>query len=175
MTVPASISSPLASVTPATDGPGPRPGRVRIWATSASVRSCAPNERAAAASALVTPPIPPRGKPQAPAWPPVSPMWWCSITYAVPADRGPAQVPITPDTESRPSIASLSKYSSIRSAMLAAISRVTSTIRRSSSPRRWRSSSACRHRSAGRREPSRGGISSSIGPSTRARPARWAS
>ena len=24
--------------------------------------------------------IPPRGKPHAPAWPPVSPMWWCSIT-----------------------------------------------------------------------------------------------
>ena len=54
--------------------------RVRILATSAPVRSSAPNERAAAASAPVTPPMPPRGKPHAPACPSVSPMWWCSIT-----------------------------------------------------------------------------------------------
>ena len=42
--------------------------------------------------------MPPRGKPHAAAWPSISPMWWCSITYAVPALRGPAQVPITPET-----------------------------------------------------------------------------
>ena len=75
ITVVASMSSPLASVTPVT-----RPARVRILATSASVRSSAPNERAAPASALVTPPMPPRGKPHAPACPSVSPMWWCSVT-----------------------------------------------------------------------------------------------
>ena len=80
--------------------------------------------------------MPPRGKPQAPAAPSVSPMWWCSITYAVPAERGPAQVPITPETDSRPSIASLSKYPSSRSAMLPVSSRVTSTAPRSSIPRR---------------------------------------
>ena len=74
-TIGASMSSPLASVTPVT-----RPSLVRILATSASVRSSAPNERAAAASAPVTPPMPPRGKPHAPACPSVSPMWWCSIT-----------------------------------------------------------------------------------------------
>ena len=104
ITMPASISSPLASVTPVT-----RPSRVRIRATSAPVRICAPNVRAAAASAPVTPPIPPRGKPHAPACPSVPPMWWCSVTYAVPADRGPAQVPITPDTDSSPRSASDSK------------------------------------------------------------------
>ncbi len=104
MTTSASISSPLASVTPIT-----RPSLVRMRATSASVRISAPNDRAAAAIALVTPPIPPRGKPQAPVWPSASPTWWCSITYAVPAERGPAQVPITPDTDSTPRTASLSK------------------------------------------------------------------
>ena len=71
----ASISSPPASVTPHT-----LPSRVRIWATSASVRISAPNDRAAAAIAVVTPPMPPRGKPQAPDWPSASPTWWCSIT-----------------------------------------------------------------------------------------------
>ncbi len=104
ITVAALISSPLASVTPVT-----RPLRVRILATSAPVRTSAPTERAAAASALVTPPIPPRGNPHAPACPPVSPMWWCSITYAVPGDLGPAQAPITPETASTPRTASLSK------------------------------------------------------------------
>ena len=100
------------------------------------MRISAPKDRAAAASAAVTPPIPPRGNPQAPACPSTPPMWWCSITYAVPAERGPAQVPMTPDTESRPSMASLEKYSSMRSAMLPVSSRVTSTTPRSSSPRR---------------------------------------
>ena len=104
MTTSASISSPLASVTPHT-----RPARVRIRATSAPVRISAPNDRAAAAIAPLTPPIPPRGNPHAPDWPSASPTWWCSITYAVPADRGPAQVPITPDTEATPRTASLSK------------------------------------------------------------------
>ena len=100
----ASIDSPLASVTPVT-----RPSRVRMRATSAPVLTWAPYIRAARASAPVTAPIPPRGNPQAPACPPASPTWWCSITYAVPAERGPAHVPITPETDSRPRIASLSK------------------------------------------------------------------
>jgi hypothetical protein len=65
----ASMDSPLASVTPVT-----RPSLVRIWATSASVLTCAPNIRAARVSAPDTPPIPPRGNPQAPAAPSVSPM-----------------------------------------------------------------------------------------------------
>ena len=143
--------------------------------TSASVLICAPNIRAARASAPDTPPMPPRGKPQAPDAPSVSPMWWCSITYAVPAERGPAQVPITPETDSKPSIASLSKYPSSRSAMLPVSSRVTSTAPRSSIPRRLPSSRACRSRSCGRRDPSRGGIWCSSGPSTRPMPARCSS
>ena len=68
--VSASTSSPLASVTPVA-----RPPLVRIWATSASVRISAPKERAAAESAVVTPPIPPRGNPQVPACPSTPPMW----------------------------------------------------------------------------------------------------
>ena len=74
-TVAALISSPLASVTPET---WPLP--VRILATSASVLIVAPNDRAAEAMAVATAPIPPRGKPHAPACPSASPMWWCSIT-----------------------------------------------------------------------------------------------
>ena len=62
-----------------------------------------------------------------------------------------------------------------RSAMLPVSSRVTSTAPLVSSLRRWRSSRPWRHRSAGRREPSRGGISSSIGPSIAPRLARCAS
>ena len=128
----ASIDSPLSSVTPVT-----RPSRVRMRATSAPVLTWAPNIRAARARAPDTAPIPPRGNPQAD-----SPMWWCSITYAVPADRGPAHVPITPETDSRPRIASLSKYPSARSAMLSVSSRVTSTAARSSTERSWASSRA---------------------------------
>ena len=75
ITTGASISSPLLSVTPVTP-----PAFVRIRATGAAVRSSAPNDRADAASAALTPPMPPRGKPHAPACPPVSPMWWCSMT-----------------------------------------------------------------------------------------------
>jgi hypothetical protein len=69
-TTPASTSSPLASVTPVA-----RPPLVRIRATSAPVRISAPDERAAAASAEVTPPMPPRGNPHAPACPSTPPMW----------------------------------------------------------------------------------------------------
>jgi hypothetical protein len=169
-TMGASMASPLARVTPVT-----WPSLVRICATSASVLTCAPNIRAARDSAPDTPPMPPRGNPQAPAAPSVSPMWWCSITYAVPAERGPAQVPITPDTDSRPSIASLSKYPSIRSAILLVSSRVMSTAARSSTPRRLVSSRAWRSRSCGRRDPSRGGIWCSSGPSSRPRVARCSS
>ena len=50
------------------------------------------------------PPIPPSGNPHEPSSPsPTSPIWWWAITKAVPGDRGPAHVPITPDTESTPS------------------------------------------------------------------------
>ena len=56
-------------------GVRPAPGRPGAdLATSAPVRISAPNERAAPASAAVTPPIPPRGKPQAPGWPSTPPM-----------------------------------------------------------------------------------------------------
>ena len=133
-----------------------------------SVRISAPNERAAPASALLTPPMPPRGKPHSPVWPSplMSPMWWCSITYAVPAERGPAQVPMTPETDSTPLMASDSKASSTRSAMLDVISRVMSTALRASTSLSRRSSRACRARSAGRREPTLGGMSPSRGPRT---------
>ena len=44
--------------------------------------------------------MPPSGKPHEPSWPsPTSPILWCAITYAVPAERGPAHVPITPLTD----------------------------------------------------------------------------
>ena len=69
ITTAASMDSPLASVTPVTCPP-----RVRMRATSAFVRTWAPNIRAARPSAPVTAPIPPRGKPQTPDWPSVSPM-----------------------------------------------------------------------------------------------------
>jgi hypothetical protein len=74
--------------------------------------------------------MPPRGKPQV-----VSPTWWWSITYAVPALRGPAQVPMTPETDSTPRIASDSNRSSTRSAMLAVNSRVRSNAARTSTLR----------------------------------------
>src|SRR6266702_1542770 len=68
-TVPAGTCSPVARSTPVA-----RPARVVMAATSVPVLISAPKPRAAAASAAVTAPMPPRGKPQAPAWPPVSPM-----------------------------------------------------------------------------------------------------
>ena len=157
MTVSARISSPSSRVTPTT-----APSRVSIRATGAPVRICAPNARAAPAIAPVTPPIPPAGKPHA-----VSPTWWCSITYAVPALRGPAQVPITPETDSTPRMASETNRSSTRSAMLDVNSRVRSNAARTSTCRSLPSSAAWPARSAGFFEPSFGGISSSSGPTSR--------
>ena len=62
------------------------------------------SDRAADAIAAVRPPIPPSGNPHEPSSPsPTSPIWWWAITKAVPGERGPAHVPITPDTESTPS------------------------------------------------------------------------
>ena len=64
-------------------------------ATGASVRTTAPNDSAALRSASLTAPIPPRGKPHDASWPsPMSPILWCAITNAVPAERGPAHVPM---------------------------------------------------------------------------------
>ena len=97
-------------------------------------------------------------------------MWWCAMTYAVPGVRGPAQEPITAETDSTPRIASDSKVSSMRSAALLVSSRVRSTALRSSTSLSRRSSSACRARSAGLREPTFGGISVMSGPSTLPRP-----
>ena len=68
-TAPASISSPEASVTPVA-----RPPRTSMRATSASVRISAPCARAAEAIARLTPPVPPRGMPQARKAPSISPM-----------------------------------------------------------------------------------------------------
>src|SRR3954447_21881769 len=42
---------------------------------------------------------------------------WCAITKAVPGERGPAHVPITPETDKTPCISGDSKYSSTRSAI----------------------------------------------------------
>ncbi len=166
ITVGAAISVPSASTTPVT-----APARVLMRATAASVRMSTPNERAAAASAWVTPPMPPRGKPHAPMCPsPMSPTWWWAMTYAVPGLRGPAQVPMTPLTESTPFMASDSKWSSTMSAMLSVISRVRSTARRVSTSFRRRSSSAWRARSPGLRDPSLGGMSDSSGPEDRGQP-----
>ena len=86
-----------------------RPPLVRIRATSAPVRISAPNERAAAASAAVTPPMPPRGNPQAPGLAVHAADVVMQHHVGGAADLGPAQVPITPDTDSRPRSASLSK------------------------------------------------------------------
>ena len=45
----------------------------------------------------------PSGKPHEPSSPsPTSPILWWAMTNAVPGDRGPAHVPITPDTDSTP-------------------------------------------------------------------------
>ena len=96
-------------------------------ATGASVRTTTPFASAARRNAWVTPPIPPSGKPQVPSCPsPTSPILWWAMTYAVPAERGPAHVPITPLTDSTPFICGDSKCSSSRSAMLIVNRRVTS-------------------------------------------------
>ena len=125
-TVSARISSPDSVTTPIVT-----PLRTRIFATPVSVRTSAPNDSAASRSAWVTAPMPPSGNPHAPSWPsPTSPSLWCAITYAVPADRGPAHVPMTPLTESTPRIASDSNSSSTRSAMLIVKSRVMSATAR---------------------------------------------
>ena len=69
-TVAARTCSPSARSTPVT-----RPATVVMAATSVAVLISAPKARAESASAALIAPIPPRGKPQTPAWPPVSPMW----------------------------------------------------------------------------------------------------
>ena len=84
-TTSARSSSPDSSVTPRT-----RPLRTSMRATAASVRTVAPFAIAASRSARLTAPMPPSGKPHEPSWPsPTSPILWCAITYAVPAERGP--------------------------------------------------------------------------------------
>ena len=82
----------------------------------------------------------------------------------MPADLGPAHMPMTPDTDSRPRSASLVKYWSSRSAMLPVISLVMSTASLVLTLRRCRSSMPWASRSPGRRDPSFGGISVSSGP-----------
>ncbi len=68
-TAEAPISSPDSRTTPVA-----RPSRTVMCATGASVRISAPNERAADAMASLTPPVPPRGMPQARNAPSISPM-----------------------------------------------------------------------------------------------------
>ena len=95
-----------------------------------------PAARADDAIAFEIAPIPPRAKPHAPVCPSTaSPTWWCSMTYAVPALRGPAHMPMTPDTDRTPRIASDSKRSSTMSAKLAVNRRVRSYAARTSTPR----------------------------------------
>ena len=68
MTVAAPISSPLARVTPVTRPPVVLIRRYRV------ARSDLGAERPGRGGQRdVTPPMPPRGNPQAPAWPPESP------------------------------------------------------------------------------------------------------
>ena len=162
---------PFSSSTPAA-----RPLLSRIRLTRASVRISAPTARAAFAIASETAPMPPSAKPQLPRWPsPTSPIEWWAITYAVPGSYGQAQVPITPLTASAPLTCGDSNQSSSRSAINIVISRVTSAMVRTSSPR-WRQArrSVC-SRSRGLREPRFGGTVSSSGPSTSASPASHAS
>ena len=80
------------------------------------------------------------GSPTPRRWPPVWSRWWCSVTNAVPALRGPPHVPITPETLSSPRIASDSNRSSTRSAMLVVNSRVRSNAARTSTLRSVRRS-----------------------------------
>ena len=153
-----------------------RPPLVCTRATGAPVLISTPKPRAARAIASETAPMPPSWKPQLPRWPsPTSPIEWCAITYAVPGSYGPAQVPITPLTASAPFTCGDSNQSSSRSAMLIVISRVTSAIVRTSSPRCRQASRSVSVRSRGAREPIFGGTVSSSGPSTSARPASQAS
>ncbi len=160
-TVAAVSRRPSVSSAPVTRPP---PAVIRV--TGDPVQISAPNDRAAAAIAPLTAPMPPRGNPQAPACPAASPMWWCRVTYPVPGDRGPAHMPITPETDSTPRSASLSKYWSSRSAMLPLNSRVRSTASLVSMPRSRPSSAAWPSTSRGRREPSLGGIRPRSGPRT---------
>ena len=140
-------------------------------ATGASVRISAPKDRAADAIAAVRPPIPPSGNPHEPSSPsPTSPILWWAITNAVPGERGPAHVPITPDTESTPSTSGDSKKSSRRSATLIENRRVTSATPRTPSPFICQANRAWPSRSAGRVLPSRGGTAVSSGASTSANP-----
>ena len=105
ITTSAQISSPSLVTTPCA-----APSFTMMRATSMSVRTFAPNDSAASRSAPVTAPMPPSGKPHAPIFPsPTSPILWWAITYAVPAERGPAHVPMTPLTLRTPFIASDSK------------------------------------------------------------------
>ncbi len=90
------------------------------------------------------------------------------MTYAVPCERGPAQVPMTPLTESAPRIASDSNSSSSRSAMLDVKRRVMFAVARTSHDRACHASFACSKRSPGWWEPSRGGVSVSSGERTSA-------
>ena len=83
-----------------------------------------------------TAPMPPSGKPQLPRCPsPTSPIEWWAITYAVPGESGPAQVPITPLMARLALTCSDSNQSSSRSLTLMVISRVTSPTVRTSRPR----------------------------------------
>ena len=86
ITTSARSSSPDSSTTPRA-----RPSRTSMRAT-ARVGADRRAERLAPrrAARRVTPPMPPRGKPHVPSSPsPTSPILWCAITYAVPAERGP--------------------------------------------------------------------------------------
>ena len=149
------------------------PSRTSMRATAASVRTVDAERRAPRRAApAVTAPMPPSGKPHEPSWPsPTSPILWCAITYAVPGERGPAQVPMTPLTDEHAVHRGDSKYSSSRSAMLIVNSRVTSAAPRASTPAQRRSER--RPGRAGRRAARAelaAGSSVSSGPSTSARP-----
>ncbi len=86
-TAPAVTSSPFASTTPVA-----APSFVWIRVTSAFVRISAPRAFAAAASACVSAPIPPRGSADGPAAL-ASLAAWRMTPRLVPADQGPAKLP----------------------------------------------------------------------------------
>jgi hypothetical protein len=92
------------------------------------------------------------------------------MTKAVPGERGPAHVPITPDTDRTPSTSGDSKKSSSRSATLIENNRVTSATPRTPRPLSCQASWAWASRSFGLVLPSFGGIAVRSGPSTSARP-----
>ena len=143
-------------------------GRARRCARPA--RRCGPSRRSRAprrAARRSPRPCRPRGSPTTrAARRPASPILWCAITYAVPGERGPAHVPITPLTDSTPCICGDANHSSSRSAMLDVNRRVTSPTPATPSRRSVHTSRAWSTRSRGRSDPSRGGIVSSNGPST---------